>query len=199
MSRTESAMRQDPLIARAAEWTRALFRGESTGHGADHALRVCENALRLADAEGPCDRQLIALAALLHDADDPKLFATENNANARAFLGENGVPADRAELICRIVNGVSFSRNRLRRPDTPEGRIVQDADRLDAMGAIGIARTFAYGGAHGRSLEDSLAHFRDKLLLLRDGMNTPAAREMAEERHVFLLSFLREMEKERGE
>ena len=80
-----------------------------------------------------------------------------------------------------------------------EGKIVQDADRLDAIGAIGIARTFAYGGEHGRSLDDSIAHFHEKLLLLKDEMNTETGRRLAEERHAFLLAFLAEYQKEMEE
>jgi uncharacterized protein len=82
------------------------------------------------------------------------------------------------------------------RPKTLEGKIVQDADRLDAMGAIGIARTFAFGGERGRSIEDSVQHFYDKLLLLKDEMNTEAGRRMAEERHNFMERFLVELKQE---
>ena len=77
-----------------------------------------------------------------------------------------------------------------------EGRIVQDADRLDAIGAVGIARTFAYGGANGRTLRESVQHFYDKLLLLRDMMNTETGKHLAVERHAFLEKFLSELEKE---
>ena len=104
-----------------------------------------------------------------------------------------------AEEICRVVNGVSFSKNAGRRPETPEGKIVQDADRLDALGAVGIARTFAYGGKHGRTPEGSISHFHEKLLLLRDLMNTQKAKEMAEERHIFMEQFLQEWDRELGE
>ncbi len=153
----------------------------------------------IADSEPECDRTVTALAALLHDADDPKLFRTENNANARTFLASRGVDPERTERVCSAVNAVSFSRNRGKTPETPEGRIVQDADRLDAIGAVGIARTFAYGGKHGRTPEKSIAHFYEKLLLLKDMMNTPAAKRMAGERHAFMERFLREWEDETGE
>ena len=102
----------------------------------------------------------------------------------------------RIEEICKVINGVSFSKNRGVQPETTEGKIVQDADRLDAMGAIGIARTFAFGGERGRSIEDSVQHFYDKLLLLKDEMNTEAGRQMAEERHDFMEQFLVELKKE---
>ena len=91
---------------------------------------------------------------------------------------------------------MSFSRNRDRRPETAEGRIVQDADRLDALGAVGIARTFAYGGRHARDLMDSIRHFHEKLLLLAEGMNTASAKALAADRHAFLLDFLGEWERE---
>lgn len=192
-------MPQDPVIEDAIEYVRTLFEGNSDGHGADHTLRVYRAAMRMADSEPGCDRRVVALAALLHDADDDKLFHTENNANARAFLASRQVEEALADRICEAVNAVSFHKNRGKRPETPEGRIVQDADRLDAIGAVGIARTFAYGGRHGRTPEDSLDHFREKLLLLKDLMNTPQGREMAEERHRFMEEFLREWKAETGE
>ena len=189
-------MSLEPLTDKAIEYVRALFSGNADGHGADHTLRVYRNAMLIADREPGCDREITALAALLHDADDHKLFSTENNANARAFLAENGVPAERTERICEVINAVSFSQNRGRIPGTLEGKIVQDADRLDAMGAVGIARTFAYGGKHGRPLEGSVRHFYDKLLLLKDLMNTETGRQLAEGRHAFLEAFLRELDEE---
>jgi len=141
----------------------------------------------------------ISLAALLHDADDYKLFSTENNANARSFMEQKGLPSEMVEQICKIINSVSFSHNRGRRPETLEGRIVQDADRLDAIGAIGIARTFAYGGKDGRGLSESIKHFYDKLLLLKEEMNTDAAKEMAQKRHEYMKDFLEEYYIETGE
>ncbi|MBO6053335.1 MAG: acylphosphatase [Clostridia bacterium] len=180
------------IMDAAIGYIRTLFEGNADGHGFDHAMRVYGTAMRIADEEPAADREIVALAALLHDADDPKLFQTEDNANARRFLAEYA--PDKAEPICAAINAVSYSKNGTEAPATIEGRIVQDADRLDAMGAVGIARTFAYGGAHGRSLASSLAHFHEKLLRLRDGMNTDAAKKMAESRHAFLEAFLAEWE-----
>ena len=188
-------MKTDRITQDAIAYIRALFRGNADGHGADHALRVRRNAMMIAEGEA-CDPQIVSLAALLHDADDHKLFSTEHNANARRFLEEHGVAPETTERICAAINAVSFSQNRGKRPETAEGRIVQDADRLDALGAVGIARTFAYGGGHGRPPEDSIAHFHEKLLLLKDMMNTEKGREIAAERHAFLEAFLREWEKE---
>lgn len=192
----ELAMAEETAVREAQDYIRGLFKDNRDGHGADHTMRVYRNALRIADTEPDADRFVVSLGALLHDADDAKLFHTENNANARRFLESRGVCPETAEFICRVINGVSFSKNGDRRPETIEGMIVQDADRLDAIGAIGIARTFAYGAKHDRESGDSIAHFHEKLLLLKDRMNTKRGREMAEPRHVFLELFLKEWEKE---
>lgn len=178
------------LIRNAKDYIRDLYSGNSDGHDLDHSLRVYSNAMLIAETEPDCNIEAVALAALLHDADDHKLFDTEGNENAVSFLKSNGVDNAETEFIVRIINSVSFSKNRNQTPDSLEGQIVQDADRLDAMGAIGIARTFAYGGKHGRSLESSIDHFHEKLLLLKDGLNTAKAREMASARHEFLEEFI---------
>ena len=189
----------DATIPAAIAYIQDLFRGNSGGHDAAHSLRVYRNALRIAEGEPGCDTEIVALAALLHDADDHKLFHTENNANARSFLTARKVAPKKIERICEAINAVSFSQNRGKRPRTLEGQIVQDVDRLDAIGTIGVARTFAYGGEHGRSLGESVAHFHEKLLLLKDEMNTETARKLAEPRHAFLEQFLEEYERESGE
>lgn len=183
-------------VRAAMQYVQTLFAGDCGGHDAAHTMRVYANAMRIADALPDCDREIAALGALLHDADDEKLFRTENLANARAFLTAQGIAPARIERICRVIDGVSFRKNGVVCPDTLEGQIVQDADRLDALGAVGIARTFAYGGAHGRPLSDSVQHFRDKLLLLADGMHTAPARRMSRQRHEFLLRFLAQYEEE---
>jgi uncharacterized protein len=191
-------LRGDERIDSAMAYVRSLFAGNADGHDMGHTLRVYRNAMRIAETEN-CDRQITALAALLHDADDHKLFDTADNRNARTFLQASGLDEAAIERIIAAVNAVSFSKNGDKRPDTIEGQIVQDADRLDAMGAMGIARTFAYGGSHGRGPEDSIRHFHEKLLLLKDRMNTPAGKALAEDRHAFLLAFLREWERETAE
>ena len=184
------------LIRNAKDYIKELFAGNSDGHDLDHSLRVYSNAMTIAETESDCNIEVVALAALLHDADDHKLFDTEENSNAVSFLKSNGVDNEEIEFIVRIINSVSFSKNKGQKPDSLEGMIVQDADRLDAMGAIGIARTFAYGGKHGRSLESSIDHFHEKLLLLSDGLNTSKAREMAAPRHTFLESFIEQFNSE---
>lgn len=185
----------DGLISAASEYIRGLFEGNSGGHDYEHSMRVFRLAMRIAEGE-ECDREVVALAALLHDADDHKLFNTKDNANARAFMSGHGVPAGTMDRVCEAIDSVSFSRNGLGKPGTIEGMIVRDADRLDAIGAVGIARTFAYGGEHGRPLGSSIDHFHEKLLKLKDGMNTATARKMAESRHAFLEEFLARYEQE---
>ena len=188
------------MIDEAINYIRELFAENADGHGFEHAMRVYRNALLIAETEPEADRLVVSLGALLHDADDHKLFATKNNANARRFLQDNHVPEQTIDRICEVIDSVSFSRNRGKAPETPEGRVVQDADSLDAMGAVGIARTFAYGGEHGRPMRESVGHFHDKLLKLKDLMNTEAGRRMAEERHAFLEEFLdRDREETEGD
>ena len=133
---------------------------------------------------------------MLHDVDDHKLFHTENNANARAFLESVQLDQNQIDRICELMNGISFSKNRGVRPETLEGKIVQDADRLDAIGAIGIARTFAFGGERKRPLSATVQHFYDKLLLLKDEMNTAEGKRIAELRHQLMVDFLYELNNE---
>lgn len=187
------------ILAGTIRFIRELFRTDAGGHDAEHSIRVYRNAMRIADAEPACDRQIVALAALLHDADDHKLFRTENNANARRFLREMQIPEDRIDRICGVINGVSFSQNGERKPSSLEGQIVQDADRLDAIGAVGIARTFAYGGEHGRPMAESVQHFYDKLLRLKERMNTETAKNMAVVRHERMKTFLTDWYEETGD
>lgn len=175
-----------------------MFADDYSGHDAEHSLRVYSNAILIADTELQCNRLFVSLAALLHDVDDYKLFNTENNYNARSFMVKQQMDSETVERICEIINSVSFSKNRGDSPKTIEGKIVQDADRLDAIGAIGIARTFAYGGAHGRSIRDSIMHFDDKLLLLKDEMNTEEGKRIARFRHDYIKAFVDEIRSEIG-
>ncbi len=189
-------MMEERIIEEAKAYIQGLFRNNSDGHGADHSLRVFQNAWMIAKSYPECDLHIVLLSALLHDVDDHKLFKTENNQNARAFLKSQNMKDDTIDRICNVINGVSFSKNRDKHPETLEGKIVQDADRLDAIGAIGIARTFAFGGKNGRSIEASVQHFHDKLLLLKDAMNTEEARNMAEARHACMVQFLSQLDQE---
>ena len=184
------------IIERAKEYIREIFKNNADGHDFNHSIRVYENARNIAAGYPACDLLVVSLAALLHDVDDHKLFSTENNQNARAFLQDQSLGQNKIERICAVINAVSFSKNRGKRPESLEGQIVQDADRLYAIGAIGIARTFAFGGKNGRSIESSLQHFHDKLLLLKDEMNTEEAKRIAEIRHSYMEGFLTEMQEE---
>ena len=189
-------MDNELLIKNATDYVADLLENNAGGHDIAHSVRVYKNSLKIAELEPSCDMLIVSLAALLHDVDDHKLFDNDNNENARAFLNSNGVPADKTEEIIKVINSVSFSQNRGKKPETIEGMIVQDADRLDALGAIGIARTFAYGGEHGRSIDESVQHFYDKLLLIRDELNTEAAKKVAAKRHEFLEAFISELNDE---
>ncbi len=204
-------MLSETVFDAAKDYIRTLFEGDGSGHDYFHSMRVHDAAVTIQQTEGG-DLDVIRLAALLHDVDDRKLFDTEDYANARGFMERNGVPADTAERAVRVISQVSFRGRDSVVPDTVEGKIVQDADRLDAIGAIGIGRAFAYGGAKSRPmhvpgqefLEDmdadtyyshentTINHFYEKLLLLKDMMNTQTARELAEGRHRFMEAFLEE-------
>ena len=186
----------EKLIEEAKLYIQEIFKDNSDGHDANHSLRVYKNALQIAKAYPECNMMVVALSSLLHDVDDHKLFDTKDNMNARQFLKSHDIGNDDIELICQIINGVSFSKNKEKHPKTLEGKIVQDADRIDAIGVVGIARTFAYGGKAGRTIESSLQHFNDKLLLLKDKMNTQEAKRIAESRHLYMDGFLREFQKE---
>lgn len=185
----------DEIIKRAIDYLENIFTGNSDGHGANHSLRVYNNALNIRKAY-KCKALYVDLGALLHDVDDHKLFNNKNNENARKFLIENDFDSKVIEDIIEIINSVSFTKNKGTKPKTLEACIVQDADRLDAIGAIGVARTFMYSGNNGRGIEDSLKHFDEKLLLLKDMMNTDEAKRLAEERDSFMKEFLSEINDE---
>lgn len=189
-------MNKEKIIESAKEYIKDVFKNESTGHDKEHTMRVYHNALTIAKDYPECDLFIIELASLLHDVDDHKLFDSPNNENARKFLNEQKIEEKQIERICEVINEISFSKNKDKKPSSLEAMIVQDADRLDAMGAIGVARTFAYGGKECRPLESSIKHFYEKLLLLKDKMNTETGKRIAEERHAFLISFLSEYNKE---
>lgn len=195
------------IIKNVEKDIRELFSGEFSGHDVLHTLRVVKNAIML-NEDGEGDEFIIILACLLHDADDRKLFpeTAENNCNARKISEKNGVSREITDRIIDIVNSVSFSSGKT--PDSLEGKIVQDADRLDATGAVGIARCFAFGGNHSRPIyeegdfssegsgESSIAHFYSKLLKVEGLMNTKKGREEAEKRTAFLKTYLERFKEE---
>ena len=188
------------MIKKATAFAKEIFSQDASGHDFDHTLRVYRMAVRIAEEEG-ADVQTVALAALLHDVDDRKLSPETciNKDRAVGFLRENGIGEDKIRRIVQIISENSFSAGN-GRPSTIEGMCVQDADRLDALGAIGIARTFAFGGSRGRRIHDpdgldngsSIQHFYDKLLLLKDLMNTDSGKKLAQGRDAYLRGFLEE-------
>ena len=188
------------MIDKAIEFAREIFAGDGSGHDFDHTMRVYRMATRLAEEEG-AELEIVRLAALLHDVDDRKISpeTCENYLRAVTFLKENGAEDETIGKIVEIISQVSFSAHK-GIPTTLEGKCVQDADRLDAIGAIGIARTFAYGGSRGRRMHDphgqdpdaTVQHFYDKLLLLKDSMNTATGKRLAQHRDEFMRGFLEE-------
>lgn len=188
------------MIERAMDFARRVFEGDSSGHDFDHTLRVFRMAAAIAREEG-ADLETVQLAALLHDVDDRKLspHTCENKDNAVTFLRQNGADEDKIRTIVEIISQISFSGGS-GTPRTLEGKCVQDADRLDAMGAIGIGRAFAFGGSRGRRIHDpagedktsTIQHFYDKLLLLKDLMNTATGKRLAQARHDYMCAFLKQ-------
>ena len=186
------------MIKCAIEFAKEIFEGDGSGHDLDHTLRVYRMAMRIAEKEG-ADRLTVGLAALLHDVDDRKLSPETYEGKDRAvgFLRSHGADEQMIAGIVGIISQISFSAGN-GRPDTLEGCCVQDADRLDAIGAIGIGRAFAFGGSRGRRMHDpegvdlttTVQHFYDKLLLLKDRMNTETGKKLAEERDAFMRTFL---------
>ncbi len=174
-----------------------LQTGEATGHDWFHTQRVLSLSLTIARHEA-CDLAIVRAAALLHDVADHKFGYTPESRGAllRQLMSEAAFPTEFQEAVIEVVESISFSeglpcREELRQ----ESNVVKDADRLDAMGAIGIARAFAYGGKMGRPIYDpadpmcSLQHFDDKLLRLAEHMQTEIGKALAAQRHEFLLQF----------
>ncbi len=183
---------------------KTLQTGEVTGHDWFHTQRVLAMSREIAKQED-CNMEIVQAAALLHDVADHKFGYTPESRGVllRQLMTEAGFSAAFQEMVIEVVESISFSegvpcRESLRK----ESDVVKDADRLDALGAIGIARTFAYGGKTGRPIYDpdnpmcSLQHFDDKLLRLAEDMRTETGKALAAERHDFLLQFKAQFLKE---
>ena len=193
------------VIIEAEKFVKKRFLNDVTGHDWHHMNRVRKLSLVIWQTEQMGDPELIELIALLHDVSDSKLNGTKKEGEEflDEWLESNVKDTIMIEKIKRDIASISF-REGLREGLSPEAAIVQDADRLEALGAIGIARAFTYGGYKGQPIyipEDEAAsstfsHFYDKLLLLKDLMNTQTGERMAEERHQFILLFLEKFKKE---
>lgn len=205
-------MTNEQIIQKTADFIKQEFSDDSSGHDWWHIYRVWKNAIAICEIE-KADAFIVELAALLHDLDDWKFNAAgdETPHRAKAWLESCHVDSSIADSVCEIIRHISYKgagvENKM---DSLEGFIVQDADRLDAIGAIGIGRAFAYGGYKNRPLYDpdspptmhasfeeyknsksaTINHFYEKLLLLKDRMNTATAKRIAEQRHKVMEDFL---------
>ena len=187
------------LIERTKEYARHFFEREGT-HGFSHVERVFNLCLHIGKEE-EADLEVLALASLLHDVARPlesagrvEDHAVEGARIARHFLRSIGYPEEKVKEVAHAIEAHRFSRGP--EPETLEAKILSDADKLDAIGAIGVARVFMYSGEHGRSIEDSLAHFEEKILKLKDLMYTKTAKRLAEERHRFTVEFIERIRRE---
>ena len=201
------------IIDNAIQYVKEVFATDYSGHDYFHTLRVYNMATTIALEEN-ADVEIVQLAALLHDVDDIKLSPETytNKEKARRFLRADHVPEATIETICQIIDEISYRGTGSVTPATIEGKCVQDADRLDAIGAIGIARAFAYGGNHNRVMHDpdiapelnmseeeyrdhistTVNHFYEKLFLLKDLMNTDSAKIIARHREAYMKAYIAE-------
>jgi len=212
-------MNKEEVIKRTADYIKSRLDGEGSGHDWWHVYRVWKTAVNIGEKEC-ADLFVVQLAALLHDIADWKFHSGNDSIGpklAREWLEKLDVDENITSHVCEIIKEISFKGAGVKsRIKTKEGMVVQDADRLDAIGAIGIARAFAYGGHKGREIYNpnikpekhetfeqyrnnkgtTVNHFYEKLLLLKDLMNTETARKIAEERHNFMKEYLSRFFKE---
>lgn len=203
-------MNRKLIIEKTKEFVKAKLEGEGSGHDWWHIVRVFNNAMDIARKEKPLyegniDIFVVELGALLHDIADHKFGHTDADRKEiiTNFLLELGVQDEIIDHVVYIANNISFKGGKNKhKMETIEGEIVQDADRLDAIGAIGIGRTFAYGGYKKRVMYDpdcnldikdkgdTISHFYEKLLLLKEKMNTKTGYKKAQNRHRVMEEFL---------
>lgn len=214
-------MTTDITLTAVHDFARSKMRDDETGHGFDHIQRVVRLADELLKAYPQADRLLTLSAAYLHDVIDEKLVTdtTAASAEVRDFLTAQGFSADQQATIFLIMDNMSFHKtlDGTAKPLPLEGQLVQDADRLDAIGAIGIARAIYFGGHFGEKIYDPavaprtqmshaeyrnlgnetvINHFYEKLLTLKDLMNTDAAKTLAAHRQAVMEDFLAEFKAE---
>jgi uncharacterized protein len=194
------------LIEATGAIVRERLAGQAAGHGMDHVVRVLDSA-RSIQAEAGGDLVIVELAALLHDVGDAKFHdGVERSAEfAREILASLGADGRTIEHVAHIVDNLSFRKTQSAQPLSLEGQVVQDADRLDALGAIGIVRTIEYGAALGQpfycsdgNARTGVGHFYEKLFKLKSLMNTEAGRRLAEDREAFMRAFLEQFLRECG-
>ncbi len=211
-------IQQNRYLRETESYMQNHFQDEGSGHDWWHIYRVRNVALKLAEIEGG-NKFIIEMAALLHDLDDWKLNGESEVSKTKRWLDDLGILISEKNKILEIIGQVSFKWAGVsNKAISIEAKLVQDADRLDAIGAIGIARTFAYGGSKGRLIyhpeikpemhdnfeeykrntAPSINHFYEKLLLLKNLLNTNSAKKMAEERHRFMEDFLTQFYAEWG-
>ena len=207
-------MEKDQIIEVTIEYFKKNFSGEATGHDWFHIQRVWKLAKNIAKKEGVMDMFVVEMGALLHDIADHKFHDGDENIGtikAAEYLEKFDIDEEQKRKIIDIVKEISFKGKRVSTMmSSKEGEVVQDADRLDAMGAIGVARTFAYGGSKNREIYNpvvkpvchtsfaaykvstapTINHFYEKLLNLKDRMNTATGKKEAIRRHDFMESFL---------
>lgn len=212
-------MNEESVVIQTEQHIKNKMTGEGSGHDWWHVSRVMKTAVQIAELE-KADLFTVKLASLLHDISDWKFNNGDFEAGpalAREWLERMQVEEGIISHVCGIIRGISFKGAGVEtKMSTLEGMVVQDADRLDAIGAIGIARTFAYGGHRGQEIYNpdigpewhdsfeeyqnckgsTINHFYEKLLLLRDLMNTETARRIAVERHRYMEQFLDRFYKE---
>ena len=210
-------MDNDALLKAAARFAREQLERDASGHDWWHIQRVTNLARVIACEEG-ADPFICELAALLHDVADYKIAGDEETGQrtVREWLTTHGADECMTAAVMDIIANLSFAGGNRPPMASLEGKVVQDADRLDAIGAIGVARAFAFGGSRGRPMHvpgemarvyqsaadyhssagSTITHFHEKLLLLKDRMNTPYARRLAEARHRYMLDFLDEFARE---
>lgn len=213
-------MTDENLINETISFVKAYMEDKESGHNWWHIERVWKNAKYILEKEGCGDSLIVELAALIHDIGDDKIDPdTDGKKLVRAFLSDHGLAKDKVQSVIDIMSLISFRDNlgQVYKRFT-ELDIVQDADRLDAIGAIGIARAFAYGGSKNFEIynptiavreysskkdyqvsdSSSINHFYEKLLLLKDRMNTETGKQMAAERHQYMEGFLAQFYSEWG-
>ena len=167
-------------------------------HGYEHVMRVRKLALQIASRVPNADKEVVELAALLHDI-GRNLYTPENHATrsamiARELLTALGYPKEKLQRVVNAIEAHSYSGGA--EPNCIEGEILSDADKLDALGAVGLARVFMYSGQTGRGLKDSIAHIKSKLLKLPNLMKTEEGKKLAQERVKLVKEFLKHLETE---